>query len=595
MPDWRSRSARGSGHGLRPGGRLRRAATRPALSVTKPVYVLGTGLSHDGSAVLLKNGRICVGIEKERVTRVKHDGGNDSEAIHYCLDAAGIGLADLDLVVQCANFEVPRRGQYYGPRVFAGADHPPLVSISHHLAHAWSAAGTTDFPDCAIMVIDGCGSPYGQCTDLDGGTILDDSPGQMWCEKDSLYRFDGRDVVPLIKDFSPLRSHGPEDVVRMPITEHSIGGFYSSVSNYVFGSMSDAGKLMGLAPYGRPGAVPHAAFAIRHERLFVEQEWRAALTRPAAGYEDFRANFQYYADIARWAQDEVETAIAALFRARLARFPAERVCYTGGVALNAVANARLLDDGIVRNLYLEPAAGDNGIALGCAFYGWMKTLGRARVPHGGSTCFGRIYDAIEIDRALATAPRDWSVARPDDLLDQVAALLAEGKTVGWFRDGSEFGPRALGHRSILAHPGRPGMRDHINAAIKFREDFRPFAPAVLPDRTAAWFEVGRDSPYMILVDRTREGTRAVLANVTHVNGTARVQTVDPKWNASFHRLIEAFDALTGIPVLLNTSFNKRGQPIVETPAEAVALFAETALDVLVLQDVLVVKRAPVSP
>lgn len=564
--------------------------------MTKPVYVLGTGLSHDGSAVLLKDGRVSVGIEKERVTRLKHDGGNDSAAIRYCLDAEGIALSDVDLVVQSANFEVPDRDRFGGARLLAGAEHPPLVSISHHLAHAWSAAGTTPFGDCAIMVIDGCGSPFDQCTDLDGAELLSRPPEETayWCEKDSLYRFDGRDVTTLIKDFSPVAGHRAGDRVRMPITRHSIGGFYAAVSAYVFGNIDDTGKLMGLAPYGNPGALPYHAFSISEGKLLVEEDWRAALTRPASGYEDFRANFQYYADVARWAQQQVEDAIAALFRARLARFPADRICYTGGVALNAVANARLLDEQVVRDLYLEPAAGDNGLALGCAFHGWMKVLGRERVQHDGDMCFGRIYRSDEIVHSLAGASASWEIAELSDgeLVRRLAALLAEGKTVGWFRDGSEFGPRALGHRSILAHPGKPGMGDHINANIKFREDFRPFAPAVLRDRAGDWFEVGRDSPYMILIDRTKDAARDALVNVTHVNGTARVQTVDPSWNPVFHRLIEAFDAVTGLPVLLNTSFNKRGMPIIETPAEAIALFAETALDVLVLQNMLVVKGRP---
>lgn len=557
------------------------------------VYVLGTGLSHDGSAVLLKDGRVCVGIEKERVTRRKHDGGNDSAAIDYCLGAAGITLADVAVVVQAANFEVPARDRHAGPRLFAGSDHPPLVSISHHLAHAWSAAGTTPFADAAIMVIDGCGSPFDQCTDLAAAELLARPDGNgLWCEKDSLYRFDGQDVVPLVKDFSPVPSPESGAAVRMPITRHSIGGFYSAISSYVFGNIDDAGKLMGLAPYGRLGARAQRVFAIRDGRLLVEDGWREGLTRPAPDGGGFRADFAYYADVARWAQDEVERAVCALFAERLSRFPAARVCSSGGVALNAVANARLLDSGVVRDLYLEPAAGDNGLALGCAFYGWMKVLGRERAAPDGGTCFGRRYGGPAVRQALAGASDAWDVAPLSDheLVRRVAALLAQGRTVAWFRDGSEFGPRALGHRSILAHPGKAGMRDHINAAIKFREDFRPFAPAVLAERTAEWFEAGRDSPYMILIDRTRAEKREVLGNVTHVDGTARVQTVDRRTHPLFHALIEAFGALTGVPVLLNTSLNRRGMPIVETPEEAVALFGETALDALVLQDVLVTRR-----
>ncbi|MFN4095792.1 MAG: carbamoyltransferase [Sphingomonas sp.] len=561
----------------------------------RPVYVLGTGLSHNGSAVLLKDGRVCVGIEKERLTRRKHDGGNDSAAIAYCLDAAGIGIEDVALVVQCANFEVPDRDRYRGPRLFAGRGHPPIVSISHHLAHAWSAAGTSQFEDCAILIVDGCGSPLSQCTDLDGIPLpadLDAPDAAMWCEKDSFYHFDGRRMTTLEKDFSPLALNDPGDTIRMRTTRHSIGGFYAAVSHYVFGNLDDVGKLMGLAPYGRPGTIAQNAFAIRDGRVFVEDGWKAAFDRPAADYAAFRADFQYYADIARWAQGEVEGAVAALFRARLERHPADRVCYAGGVALNAVANARLLDDEVVRDLYMEPAAGDNGLALGCAYHGWIEVLGRAKIPHDGSTCFGRSYSPAEVTAALGAASPAWSVERLDTpaLIDRAAALLAQGKTLAWFRDGSEFGPRALGRRSILAHPGTPGIGDHINANIKFREDFRPFAPAVLPEHAASCFVNGRDSPYMILIDRTRPEVADTLRNVTHVDGTARVQTVDRRWNPDFAALLDAFHAATDVPVLLNTSLNRRGMPMVERPEEAVALFAETALDALVLQDVLVTKR-----
>jgi len=560
----------------------------------RPVYVLGTGLSHNGSAVLLKDGRVCVGIEKERLTRRKHDGGNDNDAIAYCLAAEGIALGDVALVVQCENFVVPERESFHGPRLLAECADPPLVSISHHLAHAWSAAGTTAFDACTIMVIDGCGSPDEQCIDLVGVSVPAterDGFAGLWCEKDSFYHFDGRDVVALVKDFSRLETDdvGP---LHMPTTRHSIGGFYAAISRYVFGDIDDVGKLMGLAPYGRPGAVPHAAFEIRDERLFVTDAWQQMLTRPAQGHGGFRADFAYYADIARWAQEQVEQAVVDLFRQRLARFPAERVCYSGGVALNAVANARLLDEAVVGDLYMEPAAGDNGLALGCAFYGWMKVLGRDKVPHDGDTCFGRTYAPDEVRAALAGVPEEWSITElgRNDLVARTAALLAEGRTVGWFQGGCEFGPRALGHRSILAHPGIAGIGDHINAAIKRREDFRPFAPAVLSDHAGDWFESGRDSPYMILVDRTKAARREQLRNVTHVDGTARVQTIDATWNAAFFALVEAFHARTGIPALLNTSFNRRGMPIVETPAEAVALFADSALDVLVMGDMLVTKR-----
>jgi len=561
----------------------------------QPIYVLGTGLSHNGSAVLLKDGKVCVAIEKERITRIKHAGGNDNTAIQYCLDTAGIQLSDLALVVQCANFEIPDRERYHGQRLFAETTLPPLESISHHLAHAYSAAGTCSFGQCAIMVIDGCGSPAEQCTDLKDGMILptdlsEQTTTQLWCEKDSFYLFDGQVVKALIKDFSPIAEE-VDTTLRMQTTEHSIGGFYAAMSHYVFGNLDDVGKLMGLAPYGRSEQFEVEAFRIEENRLFVRNEWKSTFTNPAKDYAAFKNNFQYYADVAFWAQQQVEWAVSRCFEMRLNQFPHEHVCYTGGVALNAVANARLLTDCVVKELYMEPAAGDNGLALGCAFYGWLEVLKQPKVPHDGNTCFGKTYTDSIIKSALSKIEHHWKVAQleEDVLAKRVAELLASGKTIGWFQGGAEFGPRALGHRSILAHPGMDGLGDHINANIKFREDFRPFAPAVLPEFASTYFESGRKSPYMILVDRTLPIYQETLKNVTHINGTARVQTIDRRWNERFYQLVTAFHQLTGIPVLLNTSFNKKGMPIVEQPEEAINLFEESALDVLVMENFLIEK------
>jgi carbamoyltransferase len=561
----------------------------------QPVYVLGTGLSHNGSAVLLKDGEVCVAIEKERVTRRKHDGGNDTDAITYCLEAEGITLGEVLVVVQCANFEIPDWDRFGGKRLFAGNSGPQRISISHHLAHAYSAAGTCPYDEALIMVIDGCGSPFGQCTDLPDALVFPENlateiASDLWCEKDSTYHFDGRNVKPLLKDFSPLATPGVESV-RMQTTQHSIGGFYAAVSHYVFGNMDDVGKLMGLAPYGRPGTVSTTAFEMKSNRLFLCADWNRELQQPSAGYADFRNNFQYYADVAYWAQQQVEAAVMECMSSRLAQFPHHHVCYSGGVALNAVANARLLNERVMKDLYMEPAAGDNGLALGCAFYGWMQVLGQPRRRHNGNTCFGKRYSDAQIETAIRKTTFVWKKAACDAIAESVAQSLAAGKIVGWFCGGSEFGPRALGHRSILAHPGIPGLGDKINAAIKFREDFRPFAPVVLPDFATGCFESGRPSPYMILVDRTRPEWREKLCNVTHVNGTARVQTIDPAWNPELEELLQAFHRITEIPVLLNTSLNKKGMPMVEAPEDALALFAEGAMDILVMEHYIVVKDA----
>src|SRR5690606_22703622 len=259
--------------------------------------------------------------------------------------------------------------------------------------------------------------------------------------------------------------------------------------------------------------------------------------------------------------------------------------------LNAVANAKLEDSAITENIYFEPAAADNGLALGCAFYGWLEYLKMPKQKHNGSTCFGKRYTDTEIESTLEGYTRYpyKKFSNHNKMISYVAGKLNEGKTVGWFQSGSEFGPRSLGRRSILAHPGINGMKNHINRNIKFREDFRPFAPAVLKDKVNEYFTKGRYSPYMILVDQTKPKYMDLLKNVTHKNGSARVQTVEESWNPVFGALLEEFYKQSGIAVLLNTSLNKRGMPIVETPQEALNLFDITALDIMVIENYVIEK------
>jgi carbamoyltransferase len=264
------------------------------------------------------------------------------------------------------------------------------------------------------------------------------------------------------------------------------------------------------------------------------------------------------------------------------------------VALNAVANRRILEETPFKRVFIPPAADDSGLAVGCAYYGWTNVLGKERTVHEGSPFLGRSYSEDEIARALGTHTKDLVVDRPTDLVATAAAYLAEGNTLGWFQGGCEFGPRALGHRSILADPRQAALRDHINARIKFREDFRPFAPAVLAEDAATYFDLSQASPYMLFVVPVRAAWRARLAAVTHVDGTARVQTVDPQSDPLFHGLLSAFKHHSGLGMLLNTSLNRRGEPMVETPAEALALLRETDLHGMVLGSYFVSKRAKKS-
>tara|TARA_R110001599_G_scaffold285803_2_gene488176 strand:- start:279 stop:1973 length:1695 start_codon:yes stop_codon:yes gene_type:complete len=562
----------------------------------KDIYVLGTGLSHDGSAVILKNGEVAIAIEKERLSRIKHDGGNDSLAIQYCLDALGITMNDIALAVQCENFVVPERNQFQGERIFKDYPAIPLHSISHHLAHAYSTIGTSPFSTFNILVIDGCGSPYQQCTEdlfptLEDLSLPEDGPSGLICEKDSFYHYDGENLKVLFKDFSEM-DIPRGNTAQMPTTKHSVGGFYAFISQYCFGNMSDAGKLMGLAPFGKNGGFKASAFHFHQGRIFVKDDWKELLKKPALDYQAFQTNFQYYADIAFWAQQEVEKAISYIVQNRTSLHKNQPLCYSGGVALNAVANAKMIQNGLADQLYIEPAAADNGLALGCAYYGWLELLKGKRKKHSGNTCFGISYSDHDVAKTLKNSFPNLSVTyyeNRSELLISTAKLISEGKTIGWFQGRSEFGPRALGCRSILASPFEEGMQLHINQNIKFREDFRPFAPAVLAKDVRKYFKHGFESPYMILVDEVKEEWASKLKAVSHVNGSARVQTVDGNWNNPFYELLKELKAISGHGMVLNTSFNKKGQPIVETPEQAIALFTESALDVLAIENYIIKK------
>lgn len=692
-----------------------------------PTYVLGTSLSHDGSACLLRDGQVAVAIEKERVTRIKHDGGNDTAAIRYCLETEGIAIEDLALIVQNGLFGDFSRGNAFfnGPRLLRDDLPVPVVTISHHQAHAYSAVGMCPFPEAAVLVIDGCGSALDECADLQGlgpPFEADDEVRHLHFEKDSYYLWQEGRLQTVFKDFSPWGSLFRVDhpLTLNSVTKHSIGGVYAAASHYCVRGTSDLGKLMGLAPYGREGVFKQRIFDLRDGRLFVDGDWMRGFDRPARTADDFKRDFQYYADVAFWVQREVERALVYLVQARYEMHPASALAYAGGVALNAVANARILAQSKFRRIYMVPAAGDNGVALGCAFYGWLEALGRERVLHSGSTCFGRNYgnDGVAAAlRSLAEMPAPppaavlatpaekiegllwglqkrlqpgleggwstklrWEVAgvatfatevregrlqvsrdavgpvtaivRADattiasvlqgrlhpahafergrlqctnldallyfhggidwksigaapaapfagdfcwdsdsDPAGRAAQLLAEGKVIAWFQGGSEFGPRALGRRSILADPRRPGVVDHINLRVKRREEFRPFAPSVLREDAATYFECEVESPYMILVAQVRERWRETLRSVVHRDGSARLQTVTADWNPRYYDLLMACKRLTGLPVLLNTSFNRKGMPIVETPEEAVNFFGEAdGLDALVMEDLILERR-----
>jgi len=569
-------------------------------------YVLGiNAYDHDVSACLLEEGVPRFALNKERMTRVKNDTGFYGDPVAYCLWAAGITLDQVDLVVRNSYVlpvaEIERRLRFQtlsqlldaGERrralasAFLGAGPPRVVDVSHHLAHAWSAVGAAPFDECAVMVVDGVGSHAEDATEA-----LPDPPPPhpLARESESYYHFDGSDLRAVEKVWlPPAKGFLSEEFVAMD----GLGALYSRVSTYVFGHWNKCGEVMGLASYGRDTLPP----LVRLEEDGLRfAPWDERFAHPFEGGSDAEWDASphraHWEDLAWRVQRDTEEVLLERARRLASRTGSRRVALAGGVALNCVANGRLLLEGPFEEVFVQPAAGDDGIALGCALYGDAVLRGRGRRWRMEHAYLGAPYDDARVSAALGGLGTRLAVSRrrPTDLADETAELLAAGRVVGWFQGGSEFGPRALGHRSILADPRDPLMRDRVNARVKHRQAFRPFAPVVLAERAREWFELPVESPYMLLAGRVLPDARARVPAIVHVDGTARVQTLRRETNPGLYAVIEAFARRTGVPMLLNTSFNDRGEPLVETPRNAVDCFLGTELDALALHDRLLVKR-----
>lgn len=566
----------------------------------KPIYILGTGLSHDGSSCLMKDGKIIVAIEKERLTRKKHDGYNDNLTVQYCLDAAGISFKDISIVVEKntvnmkhdAEAEELRKGRII-------PDGIQKVSISHHLAHAYSAIGTSPFDEMGIVVMDGRGASLDNCIDVTKECLpkefrnLAKDEQCDYFENQSYYVYKDRKLTPIVKDYSKYQILDREVYPFAPNDmENSIAELYGGASQFIFGADFTEGKLMGLAPYGRENIFKGDLFILKDGRVFINYDIiKNVDPKTSSRYLDFWHNFQYYADLAKWVQIETEKAINYLFNSYYDLCNMENVAYAGGLALNAVSNGKLPKATKFENFYFQPASGDNGLSIGCCYYGWLEVLKKEKIQHNGSTYFGKIYKDDEISRAIGNYKDKIEVKKEAKYIEETAEYLADGKVVAWFQGESEFGPRALGHRSILGDPRIPEMRDYINKEIKLREEFRPFAPSVLIDDLKEYFDLDfENSYYMILVGITKEKWRKKIPSVVHEDNSARIQTVTKEMTPKYYELIKRFKEKTGIPILINTSFNRRGMPIVETPSEAIKFLVESKIDVLVLQGYIITKK-----
>ncbi|HEY3641636.1 MAG TPA: carbamoyltransferase [Xanthobacteraceae bacterium] len=576
---------------------------------------------HDSAAALVEDGRIVAAAQEERFTRKKFDAGYPRLAIDYCLAQAGVGLKDIDWVVfydkPFVKFE--RLLETYltcSPRGFTSfrmalplwlreklfqksllADElkardcefdwqQRLLFCEHHLSHAASAFYPSPFEKAAVLTLDGVGEWTTTATAVGEGHNL-----------------------AITKEI-----HFP----------HSLGLLYSAFTYYTgFRVNSGEYKVMGLAPYGTPRYAqliydnlidlkPDGSFRLNLEYFdyctgltMTNERFDRLFGAPARDPETLIE--QRDMDIAASVQVVLEEAVLRLTRSLAAETGEENLCLAGGVALNCVANGKVLRDGKFRNIWIQPAAGDAGGALGAALAAYHIHAGQARArPNAidgmSGAYLGPEFGPQEIEQGLCAVGARFTTLERSAMLDTAAAALADGQAVGWFQGRMEFGPRALGNRSILGDPRSPAMQKNLNLKVKYRESFRPFAPAVLRDQAAEWFELDVDSPYMLLVAPVAKPhlrpmneaeaalfgidklnvARSSIPAVTHVDYSARVQTVHRETNPAYYDLIRRFHQLTGCPLLVNTSFNVRSEPIVCTPADAFRCFMGTEIDMLVV-------------
>jgi carbamoyltransferase len=571
-------------------------------------YILGiNAYDHDVSACLLRDGEIAFAIAKERITRHKHATGFYQEVVDYCLKAEGITLDDVDLIVrncyvlpvsemekrliyqdvpEC--FPLKERKQAEASSIF-GPRSNKVADISHHTAHAYSAFAVCPFEEGALMVVDGVGS-YAADINEEGHRI--DNGSLFARESESYYRFQGSTLEPIKKVWlEPTTGFLADEFFNMS----GLGALYSRVSSYIFADWNKCGEVMGLAPYGRPNhfrpLVDFANGALDIPEWTPEDFNQPYLPESLVKWDDC-AGMQHWKDLAWRAQDDAERVLIERAIWLRETTGAKNLCISGGVALNCVANGRIVREAGYDNVWIQPAAGDDGIAIGCAYYGHLAIQKKTRNFVMQHAYLGASYSDAEVQAAANKWLTDRKTFNGVDMsiCRETARLLAEEKVVGWFQGKSEFGPRALGNRSILADPRNPAMKDVLNARVKHRQAFRPFAPIVLAERSAEIFEGEEDSPFMLLAKRVVPEWRSKIPAIVHVDGTARVQTVRREHNERLYLLLKEFESLTGVPVLLNTSFNIRGEPIVETPADAMKCFLSTGIDYLAMHDVLISKR-----
>jgi len=547
---------------------------------------------HDSSACIVRDGELLFAVAEERISRQKHDSRFPQLAIQACLEFARVGAEQLDEVcfgwqtagpVYRHDLKLYALGKWpitylnvlnstrhfasmwhqeSGARRFAqqfGAARARMRFVDHHLAHAISAYAFSGFEDSAVVVMDGRGA-------WEATSIWHGSKGRL------------------------------QHVLTIPFPD-SVGFFYSEFTAYLgFQRNSDEWKVMGLAPYGEPGikldafidpqAEPYRVYA---RRLFGNGNGAFSSLTPLLG--PARASESEidarHKNIAYAVQDACELAMMSVVRMAVEKTRSRNLCLAGGVALNSKGNGKIAASGLVDKIFVQPAASDDGVALGAALAPYLESGGSLPNHAMRHAYLGPAFDDPAIESALRTYKLSYT--RVNDPAATAAELLSQGKILGWFQGRMEFGPRALGSRSILADARDPEMNAKVNNAVKFREWWRPFAPSLKKEAASEYLESATDSPFMILTAQVLPEKRGVIPSVTHVDGSARPQTVEKEINPLYWRLLDEFEKRTGVPVIMNTSFNLRGEAIVHTPTDAVRTFFSSGMDALVIGSFLVEK------
>jgi carbamoyltransferase len=546
--------------------------------------VLGVNRTQDASICLLHGSQLQWAIQKERLTRHKHHWGKPGDFSEYYRQRLPGLERPLDVLVECfsSDAEASQLPLYEAEleRTLAFAPGCRRMRISHHVAHAYSVFHPSPFRDAAVMVIDGQGSPVAEFTEHWRGAA--DVPGD-WREVSSFYRADRERLECIGKQL------WDRDDARLV----GLGMFYFLLTQAMFPGEGNEGKVMGLAPHGDPTALGLPPLAVNGSQVTIPAAWRQMLrARARFRYGAIGVRFSDCANLAAAGQRAFEDALLAVARWLHAATGLDNLCFAGGTGLNCSANERLLRETPFQRVFIPPAPSDAGTALGCALYGLTELAGQRCDYRWTNDYLGPEPAAADIAAAVAEAG-DLIVERVagrDALCQRMLELLCARKVVALYQGRSEFGPRALGHRSILGDPRAACMRDWINARVKQREWFRPLAPVVLEERAGEYFDVPGPSPFMQFAAPVRPPMAGVVPAITHVDCTARLQTVGPHDDPLLRALLEGFDHRTGVPVLLNTSFNGKDEPIVETPAQAVAAFRRMPLHALAIPPYLLRKR-----